>query len=151
MQRLFDGDVRAASITVSAPSPRLSTQASNFSFFRRSAALAVTTTVSMPNWRNPSVNSVQAGWFKPTSAVRAAAFSVKGAGAKVVAKALSMSRGRLHFRKPLWRQPPNFERHKGSTREVPKYRYSFCECVREDITSRNQHVFRDLEKAGKRG
>src|SRR5580765_4308242 len=93
MQRLFDGDERAASITASAPSARLITQASNFSFFNRSAALAVTTTVSMPNCRNPSDSSARAGSFKPTSAVRAAAFLGIGEGAKGIAKALSIGFG----------------------------------------------------------
>src|ERR1035437_5352316 len=93
MQRLFEGEDRAASITESAPSPRLSTQASNFSFFSRSAAFAVTTTVSMPNWRKPSASSAREGSSKPTSAVRAAAFRVR-AGAKVVVKALSIGEGK---------------------------------------------------------
>src|SRR5260370_786206 len=97
MQRLFEGELRAASITASAPSPRASTQASNFSFFRRSAAFEVTITVSIPNWRKPSDRSARAGSFKPTSAVRATAFRLGGAGTKFVAKALSM-RGRLTFK-----------------------------------------------------
>src|SRR6266700_1156486 len=90
MQRLFDGEERAASITASAPCPRLMTHASNFSFLRRSAAFAVTITVSIPNWRKPSDSNARAASSRPTSAVRAAAFRTIGAGEKDVAKALSI-------------------------------------------------------------
>src|SRR5260370_39337205 len=90
MQRLFEGEERAASITASAPCPRLITQASNFSFLRRSAAFAVTITVSIPNWRKPSDSNARAASSRPTSAVRAAAFRTIGAGGKDVAQALSI-------------------------------------------------------------
>src|SRR5579872_3957765 len=91
-QRLFDGEERADSITTSAPSPRLRTQASNFSLCRRSAALAVMTMVSILNWRKHSESRAWDEGFNPTSAVRAADFRVVriGASERVVAKALSM-------------------------------------------------------------
>src|SRR5579863_3848139 len=71
MQRLLEGDVRSASNTDSGLPPRPSTQASNFSFFRRSAAFAARDTVSIPNWRKHSASSARYGSFSPTMAVRA--------------------------------------------------------------------------------
>src|SRR5450631_3179593 len=53
--------------------------------------------------------------------------------------------------KPLWRRSSSLKRHKGSTSEVPKCRYSFRGCRREDITSRNPHEIRGLERGGKEG
>src|ERR1700722_15753111 len=78
MQRLFEGETRADSITFSAPLPRGRTQASNFSLCRRSAAFEVTTTVSMPNWRKHSASSARDESGRLTKAVRAAVFR-KGA------------------------------------------------------------------------
>ncbi len=62
----------------SAPSPRLSTQASNFSFFNRSAAFAVTTTVSMPNCRKPSASSARAGFIQTYESGAGDGFSFDG-------------------------------------------------------------------------
>ena len=62
--RLFDGDVRTASITACAPGPSLTTQASNFSLRRRSAALPVTMTASMPNCRKHSRQNGAVAVFK---------------------------------------------------------------------------------------
>src|ERR1700680_4414699 len=87
-QRLFEGELRAASITASAPSPNPRTQASNFSLCRRSAASEDMTTVSILNCRKHSASRVLDDSFKPTSAVRAADLRTVGARAKVVAKAL---------------------------------------------------------------
>src|SRR5580704_9822714 len=92
--RLFEGEVRAASITASAPGARLSTQASNFSRRRRSAALDDTITVSIPNWRKHSVSRNLADSFRSTRAARAVPFLV-GAGAKAVPKAFSMGLGSI--------------------------------------------------------
>src|SRR5438477_3885749 len=91
MQRLLEGELRTESMTLSAPSARDITQASNFSLCRRSAALSVTCTASILNWRNDSAISARYGSLNPTKAARAAAFRVmKGRGARVVAKALSI-------------------------------------------------------------
>src|SRR5271168_4696390 len=88
--RLLEGEVRAASMTVSAPEPRLITQASNFSWRRRSAALDDTSTVSMPNWRKHSVSSAREDSFRSTRAARAAAFLVEEVNAGEVPKAFCM-------------------------------------------------------------
>src|ERR1700689_2825932 len=89
--RLLEGEVRAASIMASAPGARWSTQASNFSWRRRSAALAETSTVSMPNWRKHSVSRAREDSLRSTRAARAAAFLVGRTGAGAVPKAFSMS------------------------------------------------------------
>src|ERR1700736_2766512 len=90
-QRLLRGEGRAASMTISAPSAKFRTQASNFSWCSRSAALADTTTVPLPNGRNHSASNVRAESFKSTRAVRAAALRVGEAEERVGAKAFSMS------------------------------------------------------------
>src|ERR1700693_682088 len=90
--RLFEGEVRADSITASAPGARWSTQASNFSRRRRSAALDDPITVSIPNWRKHSVSRNLADSFRSTRAARAVPFLV-GAGAKAVPQAFSMDWG----------------------------------------------------------
>src|SRR5579862_5109306 len=101
MQRLLEGELRAASITASEVSTRGSTHASNFSLRMRSAALADTATVSIPNWRKHSLSNEREDSFKSTRAVRAEAFrrevpgKITGAENAGTAKAFSMSRGRL--------------------------------------------------------
>src|ERR1700728_2837541 len=137
MHRLLEGEERADSITASAPLPKLNTQASNFSLRRRSAASEEMTTVSMLNCRKHSASSAREGSFNPTSAVRAAALRTLGTGAKVVAKALCIVEGRLHFQNPLWRRWPSLQRHKGPRLEVPKCRYFFPGRGRRDITLQN--------------
>src|SRR5579862_3611829 len=99
MQRLLEGELRSDSITDSAPSARASTQSSNFSLWRRSAALAVIGMVSTLNCRKQSVRSARFDSFKPTNAARAADLRRMGRGAGAVAKALCIGWGRLHFRK----------------------------------------------------
>src|ERR1700722_13540293 len=121
MQRLFDGEVRAASITGSAPSARLSTHASNFSLVKRSVALAATVIDSIPNCRKQSASNARDGSLRPTKAVRAAAFRVKVVGSRVnevPAKALSIGRGRLHFQNQLWGVRGIAESHKGPTKDA---------------------------------
>src|SRR5216684_1623186 len=90
--RLLEGEVRAASITVSAPLPRFSTQASNFSLRIRSAAFADITTVSIPNCRKHSASKVRAESFRSTRAARAATFLMGEAEGRIGAKAFSMGR-----------------------------------------------------------
>src|SRR5579863_4725592 len=102
MQRLLEGELRSDSITDSAPFAKASTQASNFSLCRRSAALAVMGMVSTLNWRKHSVRSARFDSFKPTNAARAADLRRMGRGAGTVAKALSIDWGRLDFRNTLW-------------------------------------------------
>src|SRR5579864_8291930 len=93
IQRLLEGELRAASITTSAPSVRCRTQAANFSLRRRSAASEDMTTVSMLNWRKHSTIKARAGSFKFTRAVRAADFLVTGAGGIRDAKVFVMGWG----------------------------------------------------------
>src|SRR5579862_2557797 len=88
--RLFDADVRAASITLAAPPSRGMTQASNFSFANLAAASPFRATGSMPNWRKQSVRTVFAGSFRSTRAARAAAFLAGGIGAIALPRALSI-------------------------------------------------------------
>src|SRR5581483_5376459 len=88
--RLLEGDVRAASMTSSAPGARCKTQASNFSDFRRSAIPPVMTTVSIPNWRKHSDKTVLAFSLRSTRAARAATFLEGGRGASTEPRALSM-------------------------------------------------------------
>src|SRR5436309_6930752 len=76
--RLFEADVRAACITASASSTRLSTQASNFSLLIRSGALSLTTTVSTPNCLKQSESVIRADSFMPIKATRADARFVAG-------------------------------------------------------------------------
>src|SRR6266480_4327005 len=76
--RLFEADVRAACITASASSTRLSTQASNFSVVSRSGALSLTTTVATPNCLKQSASVIRADSFMATKATRADARFVTG-------------------------------------------------------------------------
>src|ERR1700733_3989840 len=106
MQRLFEGETRADSITFSAPLPSGKTQASNFSLCKRSAALEVTTTVSMPNWRKHSASRAREESDRFTKAVRAAVFRrgtpkfVSGARTEA-AKDFSIGRGSDSVLKPF--------------------------------------------------
>src|SRR5580692_1212995 len=102
--RLLEGEVRAASMTISAPVPKGTTQASNFSWRTRSAAPEDRSTVSIPNWRKHSCSRAREESFKSTKATRAAAFLVRmGAGA--VPKAFSMSGDRSPVRKFILARP----------------------------------------------
>src|SRR5579864_3803747 len=89
-QRLLEGDLRAASITASAPLARGRTHASNFSLCRRSAALDDMTTVSIPNWRKHSASRVREESFRSTRAVRAVDFRVTGGGGRTYADVFTM-------------------------------------------------------------
>src|SRR6266446_3497476 len=87
-------------MTFSAPGPRLITQASNFSWRRRSAEPAEVTTASMPNWRKHSVSKNLEDSLRSTSAARAATFLVEvGVRAGAMPKALSMSARPVSVRK----------------------------------------------------
>src|SRR5580693_10513897 len=109
--RLLEEEVRAASMTASAPEPRPITQASNFSWRRRSDALADTSTVSMPNWRKHSVSRAREDSFRSTRAARAAAFLVGEVNAGAVPKAFCMSGGRFfQYESLLWRSWKEMER-----------------------------------------
>src|SRR5215469_4911146 len=116
MQRLFELEPRAASMTVSDPSARASTQASNFSLRMRSAAPVLTGIASIPNCRKHSASNTREGSLNPTNAALAAAFRVKGKGARVVSKALSIGRGRLHFRNSLCGRPGGFGKFQRTNR-----------------------------------
>src|ERR1700732_2334765 len=89
--RLFEAEVRADSMAASASGPNFNTQASNFSFFKRSGTLAVITTVSTPNWRKQSDRIILAGSLRLTKATRADAFLLGGIGVRVVPRDLFMS------------------------------------------------------------
>src|ERR1700693_5150670 len=78
-------------MTASAPGARLSTQASNFSWRRRSAALEDTSTVSMPNWRKHSLRRNLEDSLRSTRAARAPTFLRAGVRGGAVPKLLSMS------------------------------------------------------------
>src|ERR1039458_5370741 len=78
-------------MTSSAPGPRFRTQASNFSWRRRSAAPEDTNTVSMANWRKHSFSRNLEDSFRSTNAARAATFLAGGVRAGAVPKALSIS------------------------------------------------------------
>src|SRR6516162_387265 len=89
--RLLEGEVRIASMTAWAPGPSLITQASNFSFFRRSAALPGRTTGSTLNCLKHSPSTLWAASFRSTKATRAAAFFLGAMGARAVPKVDSMA------------------------------------------------------------
>src|SRR5580704_8091113 len=97
--RLLEGEVRAASMTAAVPVARLMTDASNFSWRRRSAALEDTSTVSMPNWRKHSVRRAREDSFRSTRAARADAFLVEEVNAGAVPKAFCMSGASFPVRK----------------------------------------------------
>src|SRR5208282_2720195 len=99
MQRLLEGEMRAASITPAELSIKGSTQASNFSLLKRSAASTVTIVVSMANCRKHSDSRMQDCGSNPTRAARAAAFRVMGVGTRAVAKALSIVEGKTPLSK----------------------------------------------------
>src|SRR5579863_9036994 len=124
--RLFDGELRAASITASAPSPRFNTQASNFSRRKRSAAFDDIATDSMPYCRKHSTSSARADSFTSTSAVRAAAFRTRGAGGRTEAKVFSMSRGMTHNYKFILACPQHLGKAQRAIREVLKSHYPDC-------------------------
>src|ERR1700678_388392 len=128
--RLLEGEVRAASMTTSAPEPRRITQASNFSRNRRSAAPDDTITVSMPNWRKHSASSAREVSLRSTRATRAADFLVE-VGAGAVPKAFSMYGDRGSVRTRLWRGGEKMGRALRGRVGVQKCHYLRCtgECV----------------------
>src|ERR1700758_776894 len=77
-------------MTACAPGPSFTTHASNFSFFRRSAAFADITTDSIPNCLKHSLKMLRVPSLRSTKAIRAAAFLVWGMGARAVPKPVSM-------------------------------------------------------------
>src|ERR1700733_2111074 len=103
MSRPLEGEVRAASITASAPGPRLVTQASNFSWCRRWAAIKDTGMVSIPNCRKHSVSKELEGSSRSTKAARAAAFLVGRTGAGAVPKAFCIRSDDFQYVGLLWR------------------------------------------------
>src|SRR5215467_4392549 len=103
MQRLFELEPRAASMTVSDPSARASTQASNFSLRMRSAAPVLMGIASIPNCLKHSASSTREGSLNPTNAALAAAFRVTRKGARVVSKALSIRSGKTPLSKLIVR------------------------------------------------
>src|SRR6516162_1393010 len=101
--RLLEAEVRAASMTASAPGPRFTTQASNFSLRRRSAALPDMGTDSMPNCRKQSVRMERVESLRSIMAMRAAAFFFWGMGARAVPKAFCIDgRGTKNARVLFW-------------------------------------------------
>ena len=89
--RLFDGEVRAASITACAAGPSFTTQASNFSLRRRSAAFSFTITASIPNCRKHSDRMAWLPSLRSTMAMRATTFLGWAMGARVLPRALSIN------------------------------------------------------------
>src|SRR5512144_548128 len=81
--RLLDGDRLATSMTGSQAGSSLTTQASNFSFRKRSAASPVITTVSTPNWRKQSAKIARVGSLRSIRAARAALFLMVMEGDRV--------------------------------------------------------------------
>src|SRR5580704_8247653 len=110
-------------MTASAPGPRWRTQASNFSWRRRSAAPEETSTVSMPNWRKHSVSNAREDSLTSTRATRAATFLVEGVSAGAVPKAFSMSEGRFQYESLLWLGRDEMERPLKGSRGVQKCHY----------------------------
>src|ERR1700691_3563947 len=91
--RLLEGEVRTDSMTVSAPGARLSTQAANFSRFRRSGASALITTASMPNCLKHSDNRILPDSLISTRATRAEAFLEGRTDEATVSNDLSIAMG----------------------------------------------------------
>ena len=89
IMRLLEGELRAASITFSAAGLSFTTQASNFSLAKRSAAWPLMTTESIPNCLKHSARTARADSLTSTKAARAAAFRVGGMAVRLP-KALSM-------------------------------------------------------------
>src|SRR5437660_10298291 len=87
---------------VSASPSSFSTQASNFSFLRRSAACSVMRTVPIPNFREHSDNTILAESFTLMSATRAQFFLLLGVAAALArALLITLVGGGMEF--PLWR------------------------------------------------
>src|SRR5712691_1828745 len=89
--RLFEHEVRADSITASAPGPNFTTQASNFSLCKRSGISPVMTTVSMPNCLKQSDKTFLADSLISIRATRAKTFLLGGMGETVLLRAFSIS------------------------------------------------------------
>src|ERR1051326_121032 len=89
--RLFDGEVRAVSRTGWAVGASFTTQASNFSFLRRSLAVPDRMTLSIPNCRKQSVKRPRTGSFRSTRAALAEDFlPLLGRGETAVPMAFSI-------------------------------------------------------------
>src|SRR5215510_3095341 len=99
--RLFEGEERAASITACAAGPSFTTQASNFSLRRRSAALPSTITDSMPNWRKHSVRIFLLSSWRSIMAMRATAFLGGATAARAVPWALSITKAAKSSCEPI--------------------------------------------------
>src|ERR1700746_57150 len=89
-------------MTACAPGPSFTTHASNFSFFRRSAAFADITTDSIPNCLKHSLKMLRVPSLRSTKAIRAAAFLVWGMGARAVPKPVSMGGWRFSLPDLFW-------------------------------------------------
>src|SRR5438034_10849484 len=90
---LFEGERRAESITASASGPRWSTQASNFSFCRRSGAPSLMNTASIPNCLKQSDKSEPVGSLMLIRATRAEFFLLGRGGASVSPEVFDMALG----------------------------------------------------------
>src|SRR5579871_672399 len=135
MQRLFELELRAASMRVSVPSARAITQASNFSLRRRSAAPEFMVMASMPNCLKHSASSALEGSLNPTNAALAAAFRLMEKDVRVVSKALSMIG-----------EDSTFERHCASDRahcKVPKDQRTKQRRVITKFTEAGERTLRD--------
>src|ERR1700680_1215640 len=90
---LFEGERRAESMTASAAGPRCNTQASNFSFPRRSGAPPFMNTASIPNCLKQSDNSEPGGSLILTRRTRAEVFLPERGGANAIPEAFCMALG----------------------------------------------------------
>src|ERR1700691_347775 len=88
-------------MTASAPGARWTTQASNFSWRRRSTDAAEVATVSMPNWRKHSDSKARDDSLRSTRAARAATFLVETVDARALPKAFSMGSGPISSTKVI--------------------------------------------------
>src|SRR6185312_6524927 len=101
--RLFEGEVRTVSMTGSEAASSRKMQASNFSFFSRSAASFPMGTVSTPNWRKHSEMICWAGPWIHTSAARAELFLlISGIGAGATPRDFSMMSGGGAVKNLFW-------------------------------------------------
>jgi hypothetical protein len=90
IMRLFEGEVRADSMTSPADAVSFSTQASNFSRLKRSAASLPRMVVSIPNCRKQSEMTLLTGSLSSINAARAEARRLKGRGTTAVLEPLSI-------------------------------------------------------------
>src|SRR5579872_80661 len=120
IMRLFEGDVRADSITALAGGANFTTHASNFSLVSRSAAFPDITTLSIPNCRKQSTRSPLAGSFRSTKAARAAAFRPVESGVTDVPKALSIG---AEYQNPFCSLPGCLAKANKDNGRVPRCHY----------------------------